>query len=237
MLIHTMEYFAAVKINEWITHTCDSGTYAECKSKTQKNTYSIIQLYKVQRCVKWNNVSGRIKYMKWNYTAILPQIRVGRGRFPVKHSIYTQLCPTLCNPIDFKAHGILQTRILEWVAFPFSRRSSQPRIEPRSPALQVDSLPAEPQGKSKNTGVGILSILQQIFPTQELNQGLLHCRGILYQLSHGGSLSVSSRRCGKSDHRGKIQKNCQSTQELLWICMMFLWGSGQQCIHRVTTEP
>ena len=177
MLIHTMEYFAAVKINEWITHTCDSGTYTEWKSKTQKDTYSIIQLYKVQRCVKWNNVSGRVKYMKWNYIAILPQIRVGRGRFPVKHCIYTQLCPTLCNPIDFTAHGILQTRILEWVAFPFSRRSSQPRIKPRSPALQVDSLPAEPQGKSKNTGVGILSIHQQIFPTQELNQGLLHCRG------------------------------------------------------------
>ena len=36
-----------------------------------------------------------------------------------------------------------------------------------SPALQVDSLPAEPQGKPKNTGVGNLSLLQQIFPTQE----------------------------------------------------------------------
>ena len=37
--------------------------------------------------------------------------------------------------------------------------------------MQVDSLPAEPQGKSKNTGVDSLSLLQQIFPTQELNQG------------------------------------------------------------------
>ena len=59
--------------------------------------------------------------------------------------------------------------------------------EPRSPALQVDSLPAEPQGKPKNTGVGSLSLLQQIFPTQELNWGLLHCRRILYQLSYEGS--------------------------------------------------
>src|SRR5574337_1299077 len=39
----------------------------------------------------------------------------------------TQLCPTLCNPMDYTVHGILQTRIPEWVAFPFSRRSSQPR--------------------------------------------------------------------------------------------------------------
>ena len=38
-----------------------------------------------------------------------------------------QSCPTLCNPMDYIVHGILQTRILEWVAFPFSRGSSQPR--------------------------------------------------------------------------------------------------------------
>ena len=61
-----------------------------------------------------------------------------------------------------------------------------PGIEPRSPTCQADSLPAEPQGKPKNTGVGSLSLLQQIFPTQELNQGLLHCRQILYQLSYQG---------------------------------------------------
>ena len=42
-----------------------------------------------------------------------------------------------------------------------------PGSKPRSPALQVDSLPAEPQGKPKNTGVGTLSLLQGIFPTQE----------------------------------------------------------------------
>ena len=38
-----------------------------------------------------------------------------------------QSCLTLCNPVDYTAHGILQARILEWVAFPFSRASSQPR--------------------------------------------------------------------------------------------------------------
>ena len=38
-----------------------------------------------------------------------------------------QSCPTLCNPMDYTVHGILQPRILEWVAFPFSRGSSQPR--------------------------------------------------------------------------------------------------------------
>ena len=45
---------------------------------------------------------------------------------------------TLCDPVDYTVHGILQARILEWVAVPFFRGSFQPRIEPRSPALQVD---------------------------------------------------------------------------------------------------
>ena len=38
-----------------------------------------------------------------------------------------QSCPTLCDPMDYTVHGILQARMLEWVAFPFSRGSSQPR--------------------------------------------------------------------------------------------------------------
>ena len=62
-----------------------------------------------------------------------------------------------------------------------------PGIKHRSPALWVDSLPAEPQGKPKNIGVDSLFLLQQIFPTQGLNPGLPHCRWILYQLSHKGS--------------------------------------------------
>ena len=58
------------------------------------------------------------------------------------------------------------------------------RIRPRSPTLQADSLPAEPQGKPKNSGVGSLSLLQWIFLTQESNWGLLHCKQIFYQLSY-----------------------------------------------------
>ena len=50
---------------------------------------------------------------------------------------------------------------------------------PGSSALQVDSLPVEPQGKPKNTGVGSLPLLQGIFPTQELKRSLLHCKRIL----------------------------------------------------------
>ena len=52
-----------------------------------------------------------------------------------------------------------------------------PGIEPRSCALQADSVTAEPQGKPRNPGVSTLSLLQWIW---SLNWGLLHCRWILY---------------------------------------------------------
>ena len=66
--------------------------------------------------------------------------------------LVTHSCPTLSDPMDYSppgcsVYGILQVRILEWVAIPFS----------------------------------------EIFPTQRLNPGLLHCRWILYCLTHLGS--------------------------------------------------
>ena len=87
-----------------------------------------------------------------------------------------QSCPTLCDPTHFTVHGILQARILEWAAFPFPRGSSQPTDQTQVSGIACDSLPDEPQGKPKNTGMSGLSLLQRIFPTQELNSGLLYCR-------------------------------------------------------------
>jgi len=51
--------------------------------------------------------------------------------------------------MDYTVHGILQVRILEWVAIPFSRDLPNPEIELRSLALQADSSPAEPPGKPR----------------------------------------------------------------------------------------
>ena len=72
--------------------------------------------------------------------------------------------------------------------FPSPGNLPNPGIKPRSPTLQANSLPAESLGKPKNTGMGSLSLFQQILLTQESKQGLLHCRQILYQLSYQGSL-------------------------------------------------
>ena len=78
-----------------------------------------------------------------------------------------------------------------WSGLPYPLLGDLPNpgIKPRSLVLQADSLPTEPPGKSRNIGVGSLSLLQGNFPTQEWNQGLLNCRRILYQLSYPGSPS------------------------------------------------
>ena len=66
--------------------------------------------------------------------------------------LVAQSCLTLCDPMDCSlpgssVHGILQARILEWVAIPFSRNLPNAGTEPGYPALQADSLPSEPLGK------------------------------------------------------------------------------------------
>ena len=74
----------------------------------------------------------------------------------------TQSCLTLCDPMNYTVHGILQARILEWVAFPFSRGSPQPR----SPSVQADSLPAEPQGKPNLPQNWANYVAELIIPTK-----------------------------------------------------------------------
>ena len=58
-----------------------------------------------------------------------------------------QLCPILHKPMDYPVHGILQVRILEWVAFPFSGDLPNPGIEPRSPTLLIHQLSHQDVGE------------------------------------------------------------------------------------------
>ena len=104
-----------------------------------------------------------------------------------------QSCPTLfksmdCTPSGSSVHGnsLGQNTGVGCHAL-LQGNLPNPGIEPRSPALQADSLPSEPPGKPKHTGVGSLSLLQGIFSTQESKRGLLHWGWILYQMSYLGS--------------------------------------------------
>ena len=104
--------------------------------------------------------------------------------------LVAQSCRTLCDPMDCSppgssVHGYFPGK-KTGMGLPCPPPGDLPNlgIELRSPALQVDPLPFEPEGKPKSAGVGSLSLLPGIFPTQEVNWGLLHCRWIPYQLSY-----------------------------------------------------
>ena len=91
-----------------------------------------------------------------------------------------QSCPTLLNPVAYTVHGILQARILEWVAF------------------------------------------QGIFPTQGSNQGLLHCRQILYQLSYQGSPCWQAKNLLKN--RRKIYMKRAPSGHMLPFSSRYIYG-------------
>ena len=112
------------------------------------------------------------KKSMWYSTKIAHRLRF------LTDSLLVKLCPALFDNENCQA------------------LSGSGTTEPKPPMLQALSLPAEPQGKPKNSGVGSLSLLQWIFPTQQSSQGLLHCRQILYQ---------ESTSCGFPD--GSVVKN------------------------------
>ena len=108
----------------------------------------------------------------------------GLGRFPGEGKGYPLQYSGLENSMDYSPWnypgqntGVGSLSLLQG-------NLPNPVFKSRSPTFQANYLPAEPQGKPKKTGVGSLSLLQRIFLTQESNQGLLHCRKILYQLSY-----------------------------------------------------
>ena len=117
------------------------------QSWTWLNQLSTAQ-HKLQICVISHNCKRRFgKNPKKSYGTISK----------LKSMKVTQLCLTLCDPIDCSLsgscppgsslHGILQARILKWVAIPFPGDRPNPGIEPGSLSLQADSLPSESPGK------------------------------------------------------------------------------------------
>ena len=114
------------------------------------------------------------------------------------------VCMCVClvtQSCSLQPHGLQLARLFcsqgfsrqeHWSGLPCPPPRDLPNLwnKSRSPTLQVDSSPCESLGKPNNTGVDSPSLLHGIFLTQELNQSLLHCRQILYQLSYQGKLCI-----------------------------------------------
>ena len=83
--------------------------------------------------------SGRRREPETTHLAPTSVLCVPKSKSEVVQSCLTVSDPMDCNPPGSSIHGILEARVLEWVAISFSRRSSQPGIEPGSPALQADA--------------------------------------------------------------------------------------------------
>ena len=103
--------------------------------------------------------------------------------------LVTQSCPTLCDPTncslpDSSVHGILQARILEWIAVPFSRDLPNPVVKPGSLVSQTDPLPSEVQGRSTlpwwtRTGQSSFQFPRRVVPKNVLTIGQLHSSPML----------------------------------------------------------
>ena len=122
----------------------------------------------------------------------------------------THLCPTLCDPMDYTVPGILQARILEWVAFPFSRGSSQPRDRTQVSCTARGfftswAIREVQHGSLSNGFVQLLSIIGSFFSPFCL---------ILNTLKLGGDVKWWQRQRGKWEclklkTRQRLDPSCQ----------------------------
>ena len=112
------------------------------------------------------------------------------------HAQLLRSCPTSCDPMDCSppgssVHGILQTRIVEWLVMPSARGSSQPRDQPlvscTAGGFFIYWATWEAPLSTRHPGNSLNNEFKCLRLTQGSNPGLLHCRQILYQLSHKGS--------------------------------------------------
>ena len=98
----------------------------------------------------------------------------------------SQSYSTLWDPTDYTVHGILQARILEWVAFPFPRGSSQPRDQTQVSPIAGEFFTSWATREAQEYWSGS-PIPSPVDPPNPEIKPRLHCRQILYQLSYQGS--------------------------------------------------
>ena len=173
------------------------------------------------------------------------------------------LCLSLCDPMDYSLpgssiHGIFQARIMEWVAIAFSVHfidsfkylkiliigtfilgitaflefgwKSLGHVWLFVTSWTIQSM----NSPGPNTGVGSLSCLQRIFPTQGLKPGLTYCRQILYHLSHKGSPRILEWvaypfSSVPSQLRNRTRVSCIEGRFLVWFSLVQLLSRVRLC--------
>ena len=125
------------------------------------------------------NLPHETGYSSLGYTVGLGWLSILTAMCLVTQSCLTFSNPMDCSPPGSSVHGISQARLQEWVDFSSSRRFSQPRDRTQVSRIagrfstSWATWEAQEYWSGSNTGVGSLSLLQRIFPTQEPNQGRL----------------------------------------------------------------
>ena len=161
------------KNTEWVTISSPWGS-----SQSSQSPVSYIDRQVIYHSATWEALVGlwagrgvveNFLFFFFFLKLKAQQVRIRKEEKELPHLLkvkVTQSCLTHCKPMVCTFHGILQSRTLEWGDFPFSSGSSQPREQAQVSRMAGGSLPGEPPGKAKNTGVGSLSLLQQICLTQ-----------------------------------------------------------------------
>ena len=108
----------------WDSLGKNTGVGCHCLLQCMKGKVKVKSLSRVQLCATHGLQPTRL-LCPWDFPG--ESTGVGCHCLLLVKAKVAQSCPTLCNPMDHIVHGILQARILEWVAFPFSWGSSQPR--------------------------------------------------------------------------------------------------------------
>ena len=134
-----------------------------------------------------------------------------------------------CSPERSPVHEDSPAKILEWVAVPSSRGSSQPRERTQVSHITGGFFTIWATKKSKNTGVDSLSLLQGIFLIQESTQGLLHCRQILYQLSYQADMRQTAWQVDSELLQNWGYSHC-------WRWSRKLWGVSKGWVNKDSLE-
>ena len=133
-----------------------------------------------------------------------------------------QWYPTPCNPMNYKVHGILQARILlEWVAFPFFRGSSQPR----APTLLADSLPGKPKA-SYIIQNSYMRLWAESNTTERLSLSLGGFRSYFLSVTHR-KMKVSQSCPTLCDPKDYTAHGILQASIWEWVAFSFSRGSSQ----------